>query len=678
MDFFKKLFSGSQKDFNPAIFSFFSPKDIPRMNSKEYLKAYHGWVFACVNAISERVADIDLKLQQKQKDGTWKDIPTHPALDLIRKVNDFTTFYDLIYGTQAYLELDGNAFWYIPRNGNQAPSEIWQLDPTRVAVVKSKTEYVSGYILTTETGTQVPFEIEEIIHFKRFNPLNPLRGMGTVQAADIEIDINKYASEWQRNFFGNSAMPSGVLSTEGTLNQDQYDRIKMNWDSKFKGTPNAHKMALLEGGLKWQSMSPTSREMEFTNSRKDTRDTILAIFRVAKTILGITEDVNYASAQATEYVFSKYTIKPKVKFLVSKLDEFYLPLFKLDSAQYRLFYSDPVPENIEQNLEIINSGRQNGWLSKNEARARFGYDPREGADDLDQPPMETDLPGTDQPDDPQHTEENNEERDDEEEHEKSVKKNVKKLIKKIDESYKNEQIAKFKKTYLNLNKKLETQVLDNLKNEKLVTPYEQKTFLERLKDVADPSDDLVRILFTNFNDWIGLVFNASHAGMKAILEKSGKEAMAQVNVDASFDLENPRAVDWLNTHAMEDSTSYSDTIKEEISLQVQQGVENGASREQIANSISQYFTETDDYRAERIARTETINAYSAGNLQAYRQSEVVVGKIWVPDAEACDICVENGDAGEIGLEDDFPSGDSEPTAHPSCECDLQPVVDGEE
>jgi hypothetical protein len=48
----------------------------------------------------------------------------------------------------------------------------------------------------------------------------------------------------------------------------------------------------------------------------------------------------------------------------------------------------------------------------------------------------------------------------------------------------------------------------------------------------------------------------------------------------------------------------------------------------------------------------------------------VEGKYWMPDAEACPICVKNADAGVIGLDEDFPSGDPAPEAHPNGECSL--------
>lgn len=176
IDNIKSLFT---KKLDSGIFAFFAPTAIPKMGEKEFLKAYRSWVYACTNAIAERVADIELKFQEKTKDGDWQDTDikkSNGAMDVIFHVNNFMSFYELVYNYAAFQEIDGNSFWYMPKTGNSkngAPSEIWPLDPTRVAVVKSKTEFISGYVFTPETGEKVPFEPDEILHFKQGRyPLN--------------------------------------------------------------------------------------------------------------------------------------------------------------------------------------------------------------------------------------------------------------------------------------------------------------------------------------------------------------------------------------------------------------------------------------------------------------------------------------------------------------------------
>ena len=124
---------------------------MPRVGEKEFLRAYRGWVFACVNAIAQRISEIEVNLEKKNMD-SWKAVESHPALDILHNVNDFMSYSDLMFGTQAFQELTGNHFWYLMKNKGGTISEIWPLNPTRTLVVKSPEAFIPGYVFTNETG----------------------------------------------------------------------------------------------------------------------------------------------------------------------------------------------------------------------------------------------------------------------------------------------------------------------------------------------------------------------------------------------------------------------------------------------------------------------------------------------------------------------------------------------
>lgn len=73
-----------------------------------------------------------------------------------------------------------------------------------------------------------------------------------------------------------------------------------------------------------------------------------------------------------------------------------------------------------------------------------------------------------------------------------------------------------------------------------------------------------------------------------------------------------------------------------------------------------------------ISQTEMSRAVSVASRDLYEESNVEEVE-WLV-AEGCDICQENADASPIGIGDTFPSGDSEPPAHPNCMCALAPYV----
>jgi HK97 family phage portal protein len=85
-----------------------------------------------------------------------------------------------------------------------------------------------------------------------------------------------------------------------------------------------------------------------------------------------------------------------------------------------------------------------------------------------------------------------------------------------------------------------------------------------------------------------------------------------------------------------------------------------------------------EIRAARIADYETINAYHAATLQAFKVGGVKT-VVWVTmqDDLVEEICEENEDDGPIEIGQVFSSGDERPPAHNNCRCWLEPGDDDE-
>lgn len=110
-------------------------------------------------------------------------------------------------------------------------------------------------------GKKIRLRPDEVIPFQEFNSENLHRGTGPVEAPALAIDTNRYAGEWNRSFFVNSAMPSVALMTEQKLTDVSYERLMAKWEDKFKGVGNAHKPAVLEGELKVQLLNNSAKNM---------------------------------------------------------------------------------------------------------------------------------------------------------------------------------------------------------------------------------------------------------------------------------------------------------------------------------------------------------------------------------------------------------------------------------
>jgi hypothetical protein len=123
----------------------------------------------------------------------------------------------------------------------------------------------------------------------------------------------------------------------------------------------------------------------------------------------------------------------------------------------------------------------------------------------------------------------------------------------------------------------------------------------------------------------------------------------------------------------------SDTVREEIRAAVAQSLEEGESAADLADRIEGLGAFSAE-RAELIARTEIIRANANGQMEAMRSSGVVTKKGWSTSTEdtVCDECQENEDAGDVDIDEDFPSGDDCPPAHPACMCVVTAAIEENE
>ena len=113
------------------------------------------------------------------------------------------------------------------------------------------------------------------------------------------------------------------------------------------------------------------------------------------------------------------------------------------------------------------------------------------------------------------------------------------------------------------------------------------------------------------------------------------------------------------------------TTLDRIGTILARGLENGWTPSDIKEEIADTIDDDND-RALTIAQTEMSRAVTAASRQLYEESGVELVE-WLV-ADPCDICQENADVSPLRIDDTFPSGDTEPPAHPNCVCDLAPYV----
>lgn len=204
----------------------------------------------------------------------------------------------------------------------------------------------------------------------------------------------------------------------------------------------------------------------------------------------------------------------------------------------------------------------------------------------------------------------------------------------------------------------------------------------------DDADDIDRILRDLDLDWSSL-----ESSVEGSIADTAKESAADVLTELEitdqdvFDLVNKDAIDFAMKRAAElvgmkfedgqlienpDARwAITETTREELRRIVTKAFEDGQTPAELEQTIGDSF-QFSDSRAEMIARTEMAAAHVQGSLAAAERSGVAVKKFSMlsADHDHDDECDDNEEAGEIDLDEDFPSGDDGPPFHPNCNCAL--------
>lgn len=677
------------------LLGFFSNANGARNNNY-----YTGWVYLAVSTIAQEVAGIKLKLYKVDDKGNKEQVFDHPALELLHKANNFMTQYDVFERLQSNQELHGNEFWYISFIRN-TPVAIYPLSPLHIKPVPDQYDYVKSYIYEVD-GEKIQIPFKNILQFKQFNPKSDIVGVSTLEAARYAADTDTAAKFYNLKYFENDARPDVILEYPETLSPEQEKRLLNLWNQSHSGPNKQFKTAVASGGLKINSFQISQRDMEYLQGRMFSRDEIMAIFRVPLAVVGLTGNETYASAKAATYAFGARTIKPKMTRIINVLNEFYLSLFE-GTENMEFEFESPILEDRDLTLKGYESGLKNGWLSINDVRRYENLPEIEGGEPVMVPfnvqplgePIAKHVEVTAGP----------------------ISKMVSEIVSKVFSGVKAKEV-----------KKKDDTITDS--HFEGMTKDEIETFERKGEMIYKARNNRGLEYEKRFKSILDKLWDGQKERAIKNLEQALKSKQWKVKAPKALDedLETEITIDLL-TPLMEDVThaeglsaleflgifgdeliiltpqlkekilqntnklagEMTDVTAKKIRAEIAAGLEAGEAIDDLKKRILD-STAFSAARAENIARTETIRAQGRAELEVWKETGVVEGKVWYTavDERVCPFCDEmNGKT--IGLSDDFfTKGDIQevngqtlkldyenvesPPLHSQCRCILIPEI----
>jgi HK97 family phage portal protein len=280
------------------------------------------------------------------------EVDSHILLDALNKANSYMVGQSLFKLTQLHLDLVGESFWIKERNAFGAPVEFWPVPPNWVEATPTPESRSFRVSFGAWQGT-IPET--EILWMADSDPANPYtRGTGMARSLSDELETDEYAAKHTRQLFFNRARPDMIIwpKSQGAhdvgLQQDQVRRLEERWLDGHQGFWRAFKPFFVGREIQVHEVNQSLQELQLVELRKHERDTIVQVFGIPPELLGILNNSNRATIESADYLFSRWVVTPRLEFLRAQLQERLIPEY---DDRLVLDFVSPVQEDRAHMLE---------------------------------------------------------------------------------------------------------------------------------------------------------------------------------------------------------------------------------------------------------------------------------------------------------------------------------------
>jgi HK97 family phage portal protein len=331
----------------------------------------NSWVFTAISMIAREVSAAEFQVvEYKGEENEPVQIPNHPIEKVLRYPNESISQTFLWQYSAWWLQLSGNAYWYLLIDPLGKLIEVWPLPAESVDPFPGEDgeEFVKHYLYTVG-GTEYQIPPRNIVHMRLTNPYDIYRGMSPLTAAIMPSDTDTAMSRWNSTFFGkDNVMPSAIVNLSSgdsgiPVNQADADALKDDLKADyqaFKRKTAVTSVARLEVEL----LGWNPKDLDFISGRQFTKEEIYEIFGIPGGLFD--KNATYSNSSNADRVFRDKTIWPLLLLMAEQITtELIVPMC---GQEFEAAFADMRLSNRELELQEIQAAGP--YLTVDEVREK--------------------------------------------------------------------------------------------------------------------------------------------------------------------------------------------------------------------------------------------------------------------------------------------------------------------
>ena len=356
------------------------------INVSEHTALTYTAYWACVRLLTETLASLPFITYRRLNPRGKERATDHPLYRILHdepnpEMDSFTFFETLMYHLVA---ANGNCYAYIDYEDDLTTIKyLWLMRPDRIQVGRDSETKEIIYTYRFDDGSKI-IPAYRVWHIPGlgydgmvgYTPLAQVR-----QAIGLGLATEKFGAK----FFGNGTNMGGILEHPGNMSEPAQERLKKSITDKHEGLDNAHKMLVIEEGMKYAKNTVSPEDAHFLETRKFQRSEMASFFHIPPHMIGDLERATFSNIEQQSLEFVVYTLRPwLVRLERSARRKLFSPSEK-DTMFAEFLVDGLLRGDFQSRTQGYYQGIQGGWLSPNDVRELENKNPRENGDNYLQP-----------------------------------------------------------------------------------------------------------------------------------------------------------------------------------------------------------------------------------------------------------------------------------------------------
>ncbi|MBA3068180.1 MAG: phage portal protein [Hyphomonas sp.] len=323
----------------------------------------------CVSLRSELMASVPLKLYRKLPNGDKERVTDTPlAMVLGDLANPLMTAYELRELLVRSLDLYGNAYARIVRDGAGQVIELWPIISSAVTVEKLESGRLRYRVSQTGNKGSMTLLMEEVLHI-RASSEDGMLGRSPIAIARGALNRAIAENEAAQRLATSGHKSAGVLSVPNAkISPPSRKALEDMFEEDASGPGGVGKIKVLEGGAKYISTSWSGADAQFLESREMSNLDVARIFSVPPAALGIQSSVSYGSAAADAQALVQNCLQP----LAERVEQAFMRCLLTPEGRRQYVIEHDLRGllrgNMTERFAAYRIGREIGMYSANDLR----------------------------------------------------------------------------------------------------------------------------------------------------------------------------------------------------------------------------------------------------------------------------------------------------------------------